>query len=142
MRPTFFRSNVLRQHLLQAKMATLDELKRALGTQVDLTVFRKLKPLNYLTSYSHRARYYTLRSIARFDADGLWSQEGVWFSRHGTLLATAEAWVQHSPQGYFAEELAKCLHVPGEFLLKPRLACERAHDNGHANDTISRSCRR
>lgn len=111
MRPTLFHCNVLRQHLLQAKLATLDELKRALGTPVDLTVFRKLKQLDSLTSYSHRARYYTLRQIARFDADGLWSHEGVWFSRHGTLLTTAEAWVQHSPQGYFAEELAECLHV-------------------------------
>jgi len=111
MRPTLFRSDVLRRHLLQAKMATLGELKRALGTQVDLTVFRKLKQLDYLTSYSHRARYYTLRQIARFDADGLWSYDAVWFSGHGTLLATAEAWVQHSPQGYFAEELAECLHV-------------------------------
>jgi hypothetical protein len=111
MRPTFFHAHVLRQHLLQAKIATLEELKRALGTQVNLTVFRKLKQLDYLTSYSHRARYYTLRQIARFDADGLWSHEAVWFSRHGTLLATAEAWVEHSPQGYFAEELADCLHV-------------------------------
>jgi hypothetical protein len=111
MRPTFFYSDVLRQQLLRTKMATLDELKRALGTSVDLTVFRKLKQLDSLTSYSHRARYYTLRRIARFDADGLWSHEGVWFSRHGTLLATAEAWVRHSPQGYFAEELAECLHV-------------------------------
>jgi hypothetical protein len=111
MRPTFFHSDVLRKHLLQAKMATLDELKRVLGTSVDLTVFRKLKQLDSLTSYSHRARYYTLRQIARFDADGLWSDEGVWFSRHGSLLATAEAWVQHSPRGYFAEELAECLHV-------------------------------
>jgi bifunctional non-homologous end joining protein LigD len=32
--------------------------------------------------------------------------------------------------------------VRGEFLLMPRLACERVHDNGHANDTISRSRRR
>jgi hypothetical protein len=111
MRPTFFHSDVLRKHLLQAKMASLDELKRALGTSVDLTVFRKLKQLDSLTSYSHRARYYTLRQIARFDADGLWSHQGVWFSRHGTLLATAEAWVQRAPQGYFAEELAECLHV-------------------------------
>src|SRR6202011_5128139 len=98
MRPTVFHSDVLRQHLRQAKMATLDELKRALGTQVALTVFRKLKQLDYLASYSHRARYYTLRQIARFDTDGLWSHEAVWFSRPGTLLATAEAWVQHSPK--------------------------------------------
>ena len=32
--------------------------------------------------------------------------------------------------------------VRGEFLLTPRLECERVHDNGHANDTISRSRRR
>ena len=52
MRPTSFHSEVLRQHLLRAKMATLDELKRSLGTPVGLTVFRKLKQLDYLTSYS------------------------------------------------------------------------------------------
>jgi hypothetical protein len=62
-------------------------------------------------SYSHRGRYYTLREIARFDADGLWSHDSVWFSRQGTLLATAEARVNHSSQGYFAAELAPALHV-------------------------------
>jgi hypothetical protein len=31
------------------------------------------------------------------------------FPRHGTLLATAEAWVNHWPQGYFAEEAAQSL---------------------------------
>src|SRR5712691_2802021 len=53
-------------------VATLDEMKQSLGTPVGLTVFRKLKPLDYLTSYSHRGRYYTLREIARFDDHGLW----------------------------------------------------------------------
>ena len=69
---------------------TLDELKTVLGAPAALTVFRKLKPLGYRTSYTHRGRYYTLDSIARFDAAGLWSHDGVWFSRQGTLLATAE----------------------------------------------------
>jgi hypothetical protein len=32
--------------LLRSKIATLDELKQALGTSVDVTVFRKLKPLD------------------------------------------------------------------------------------------------
>jgi hypothetical protein len=111
MRPTSFRSEALRQRLLHNPIATLDELKQTLGTHVDVTVFRKLKPLDYLTSYSHRGRYYTLRQLVRFDADGLWSHASVWFSRHGTLLATAEAWVNQSPKGYFAEELARNLHV-------------------------------
>jgi hypothetical protein len=86
-------------------------LKQALGTSVDVTVFRKLKPLDYLTSYSHRGRYYTLREIARFDDRGLWSHAEAWFSRLGTLLATAEELVHRSPRGYFADELAPLLHV-------------------------------
>lgn len=111
MRPLFFRSDVLRTLLLRTKIATLDELKQALGTSVDVTVFRKLKLLDYLTSFSHRGRYYTLREIARFDDLGLWSQEDVWFSRFETLRATAEGFVHRSPRGYFADELAPLLHV-------------------------------
>ena len=111
MRPLSFRPDDLRALLLRHKIATLEELKQALGTPVDVTVFRKLKPLDYLTSYSHRGRYYTLREIARFDDNGLWSQAEAWFSRFGTLLATAEALVNRSPRGYFADELAPVLHV-------------------------------
>jgi hypothetical protein len=111
MRPQFFRSDELLSLLRRSRIATLDELKQALGTSVDITVFRKLKPLEYLTSYSHRGRYYTLREIARFDEKGLWSQQDVWFSQVGTLLATAESFVNRSPRGYFADELAGALHV-------------------------------
>jgi hypothetical protein len=111
MRPLSFRPDALRTLLLRNKIATLDELKLALGTSVDVTVFRKLKLLDYLTSYSHRGRYYSLNEIARFDDHGLWSQAAVWFSRFGTLLATAEGFVHRSPRGYFADELAPVLHV-------------------------------
>ena len=105
MRPLFFRSDELRSLLLRSKIATLDELKQALGTSVDVTVFRKLKPLDYLTSYSHRGRYYTLREVSLFDEKGLWSHSTVWFSQFGTLLSTAESFVNRSPRGYFADEL-------------------------------------
>ena len=111
MRPSTFLPDALRQRLQRHKIATLAELKQALGCDVALTVLRKLKELDYLTSYSRRGRYYTLRDIARFDTEGLWSHEDVWFSRHGTLLATAQHFVARAPQGYFAEELASALHV-------------------------------
>jgi hypothetical protein len=58
MRPLSFRSDDLHSLLLRNKVATLDELKHALGSPVDVTVFRKLKPLDHLTSYSQRGRYY------------------------------------------------------------------------------------
>jgi hypothetical protein len=111
MRPLSFHSDELRSLLRRNKIATLDELKQALGTSVPVTVFRKLKPLDYLTSYSHRGRYYALREVTHFEDDGLWSQADVWFSRFGTLLATAEAFVHRAPRGYFADELARALHV-------------------------------
>lgn len=118
MRPATFSADALRLFLLRSSTATLPDLKRALGTAVHLTVFRKLKELDYLTSYSHRGRYYALRQAAHFDADGLWSHDQVWFSRHGTLLATAEAFVNGSPKGYFAEELAQALHVETQDVLR------------------------
>lgn len=111
MRPTSFDPAVLRQHLRRQKIAQLAELKHALGTDTDLTVFRKLKQLDYLASYTHRGRFYTLAEIARFDDHGLWSHEAVWFSRYGTLLATVEMFVNRSPEGYYAHELADELHA-------------------------------
>jgi hypothetical protein len=111
MRPTSFDPAVLRHHLRRHKIADLPELKRVLGTDTDLTVFRKLKQLDYLASYTHRGRFYTLAEIARFDEHGLWSHEAVWFSRYGTLLATVEAFVNRSPNGYYAPELADQLHT-------------------------------
>ena len=118
MRPISFRSDVLRTLLLRHQVATLDELKQALGTSVDVTVFRKLKLLDYLTSYSHRGRYYTLRDIVHFDDRGLWSHADVWFSHFGTLLATAQAFIDRSPRGYFADELAPMLHVEVQDVLR------------------------
>jgi hypothetical protein len=118
MRPLSFSPDSLRKLLLHDKIATLPDLKRALGTDVDLTVFRKLKQLDYLTSYSHRGRFYTLREIARFGADGLWSCDPAWFSRYGTLLATAEAFIRSSAGGYFAEDLSEILHVGAQDVLR------------------------
>lgn len=111
MRRESFHADDLARVLRQSKIATMSKLKKALGTDVDGTVFRKLKQLAYRTSYSHRGSYYTLDETADFDEKGLWSFDSVWFSRHDTLLATAEAFVENSEEGYFVEELDDVLHV-------------------------------
>jgi len=111
MRPPSFDPQTVRTYLRRHRIADLPALKQALGTPADLTVIRKLQPLGYLTSYTHRGRFYTLREIARFDDDGLWAHEAVWFSRHGTLVRTLEAWITQAARGWFADELADRLHV-------------------------------
>ena len=111
MRPAEFSSADLKGLLEQRKSCTFDQLADALGTNVRITVFRKLAQLAYLTSYSHRGKYYTLRSCCQFDRSGLWSHRGIWFSIDGTLLDTSKRWVDSSSAGYSASELDNALHV-------------------------------
>jgi hypothetical protein len=132
MRPTRFDPDTLQQLFERRQIASLPELKSALGTEVAMTVFRKLSALSYLTSYSHRGAYYTLPSIARFDEQGLWDCRDVWFSRHGTLLDTLVAWVSEAPAGYFAGELEALVHVPVKDPL--RTLVERGRLSRHVLD--------
>lgn len=111
MRTTSYRSEDLVDFIAEQKIATLDELKEALGTDVNSTVFRKLNELFYRTSYSHRGSYYTLDDIAQFDELGLWSFRDVWFSKYGTLLKTVEALVTAAGAGYYVGELERVLQV-------------------------------
>jgi hypothetical protein len=111
MRTEKFRPEDLEELLFNQKIVTMDEMKHALGTEVDQTVFRKLRQLDYITSYSHRGRYYTLKDTPRFDELGLWSYRSVFFSRYGTLMATIEAFVHLSDAGYYATELEEILQV-------------------------------
>ncbi len=111
MKTTRIDSNDLKKFFKQTKIATLDELKKVLGSEVDVTIFRKLREQQYQSSYSHRGKYYTLERIAHFDNEGLWSHQSVWFSRFGNLLKTIVSFVNRSTAGYQAEELENALHV-------------------------------
>ena len=112
MRPTRFSADTIISLLRKQTVASLPDVLVALGPRVSRrTAFRKLKDLDARTSYSHRGGYYTLDELADFDERGLWSFAGVRFSRAGTLVATAEAFVQHAEAGHFVDELDNLLHV-------------------------------
>lgn len=111
-------ADTIRELLRRMKIATMAELKAALGTDADMTVFRKLREVGYRTSYSDRGKYYTLDELADFDTMGLWSYEGARFSKHGTLLRTCEALIAESEAGYFASELVPVLHVGAKDALR------------------------
>jgi len=100
------------QALLERQsVATLEDLKDALDTTATMTVFRPLKALGYLSSYSHRGKYYTLPEIADFDAQGLWGWHSVWFSRAGNLIETTQVFVEKADSGFTASQLESLLHV-------------------------------
>jgi hypothetical protein len=76
-----------------------------------MSVFRRLSAIDYLTSYSHVGRYYTLRVIPEFDEGGLWHHLGVSFSRYGSLKRTVEHMVNDSEAGKTHSELELSLKV-------------------------------
>ena len=114
MRPVQFHADRLVTLLRRERIATIEQLKAALGTAVDMTVFRKLREIPYHTSYSHRGRYYALDEVARFDELGLWTYRDVHFSRFGSLVETSARVVRDAEQGLFALELAQMVHVDVE----------------------------
>ena len=78
---------------------TIEEVQQAMGTVSKITAFRHLKKLNYLTSYTHSCRYYTLKELAEFDEDGLWRYEEIGFSKYGTLKDHFLHLIREAPLG-------------------------------------------
>ena len=111
MRKPILCSDQLLKFLLKKKIATLDELRTALGTSSTMTVFRKLKQLEYLSSCSDSGKYYTLKRIVTFSQEGLWFCNRVLFSSHATLTDTINALIHDSKKGYTAIEIEQMLSI-------------------------------
>ena len=92
-------------------IATIDEVFHVLDTKSRMSVFRRLKPIGYLTSFTDAGRYYTLPDIVRFDALGLWFYQDVGFSRAGTLKATVIDLVNLSEAGMTPTEALNLLRL-------------------------------
>jgi len=111
MKTAKYKAEDLAKLLNERTIATMEELKGALKTNVGLTVLRKLKQLGYITSYSHQGRYYSLERLATFDENGLWEVRSVRFSKYGTLVSTLAALVESSEVGHYSNELESLVQV-------------------------------
>jgi len=105
MRTPQFSVEALRSFFHEHIIGTIKQLKDAIGTSVDMTVYRKLRQLSYHTSYSHQGKYYTLKELADFDSFGLWQFDVARFSKYGTLLKTAHKLIEQSDKGCSVSEL-------------------------------------
>jgi len=116
----------LNQHLIDAftadsKVNTLENLLDS-STCSEVTLRRKIKQIGLLTSYNHNSKFYTLPSIASFNAHGLWDCEGIYFSAHGSLVKTVIKLVHDSKAGCRPTELSSILHVRVNDLLRLQTA--------------------
>ncbi len=90
-------------------VAQLAALFEVLDTRSRMSVFRRLRDVGYCTSYTHKARYYTLADIPEFDEHGLWRHQAIGFSRRGTLRATVAWRVEEADTGCTHAELRALL---------------------------------
>lgn len=101
----------LRVFFKEKRVAMLPDIYALLGTTSRMSVFRRLRELDYLSSFSHVGRYYTLPGVAGFDPQGLWFYKAVGFSRVGNLKQTVIHLVDQSVAGKTHEELETQLHL-------------------------------
>jgi hypothetical protein len=99
--------NFLRKH----RVVTMSDLCEVIGSSSRMTVFRRLRKMKYVTSYTHAGRYYSLYDMARFDADGIWFYDDIGFSKHGSLKTTVTYLVDHGAVGKFHSDLERQLRV-------------------------------
>jgi len=125
MRTAIFRAKSLIALFRRRRIVTMEQMKEALGTSVDMTVFRKLREVPHLSSYSHRGKFYTLEPLVKFDERGLWTCRGVQFSRFGSLMDTVEQFVTHSDRGFLASELGAELQIEVKQPLRKLVTLDR-----------------
>lgn len=91
---------------------TMTEIKQILNTNVNMTAYRILSDLSYISSYSHAGRYYTLLEIAQFNKHGIWEYSQIYFSQYGTLKDSVLHLLKQSTSGYSANELKNIFKIP------------------------------
>ena len=97
--------------LLKNTVMSLKQLRDELSDRSRSSLFRDLRKLDLITSYSHTGQYHALKRSAKFDRSGLWFFQDIGFSQYGTLKKTLVHRISHSPAGMTHKELKKLFRI-------------------------------
>jgi hypothetical protein len=110
MRPVTFSKEKILESFYQQKVLTKEQVLKISGCS-NMTAWRMLKTLGYISSYNFNAKYYTLADIPVFDDHGLWSHKNARFSRYGSLTKTLISLINSSSSGMEINALQETLGV-------------------------------
>jgi len=102
---------VLKTAFRKHRVLDIKKLSKIINTSSRSTIFRYLRELKHLTSYTHSGKYYTLPEIAQFEEDGFWHYGDISFSLRGTLVNTLEHVITMSESGKTNPELEKYFRI-------------------------------
>ena len=103
--------NKIRKLLQSNTVMPLKQLRHELSDRPRSSLFRDLKKLDLVTSYTHAGQYHALKSVAQFDADGLWFFDQAGFAKHGTLKNTLIQIISNAQAGMTQKELKSLLRI-------------------------------
>ena len=101
----------LENFIKSRRVVEMRDLFEVVQSTSRMTVFRRLREIEYLCSYTHTGRYYTLVGIARFGSDGIWFYNDIGFSQNGSLKNTVAYLVQNGAAGKFHSDLERQVRV-------------------------------
>ena len=122
MRPTQFSADTVVALLRQQTVAALPDVMAALGPESAGAPRSASSGTSTPAPATPIAAATTPSELADFDEHGLWAFAGVRFSRAGTLVATAEAFVNDAEAGHFVDELDNRLGVGTQDALRKLVA--------------------
>ena len=101
----------LENFIKSRRVVQMRDLFKVVQSTSRMTVFRRLSGVEYLCSYTHAGRYYTLFDTAHFDSDGIWFYDDIGFSQNGSLKKTVTYLVDNGDGGKFHSDLQRQLRV-------------------------------
>ncbi len=127
MKPSY--PNLIRKLLQSKKVMSLKQIRHKIPDRPRSSLFRDLNKVELLTSYSHAGQYHVLKSMVKFNSNGLWFYEQISFSKYGTLKNTLVEIISNSPTGMTQKELKTLLRIqvqnPLTLLIKSKLLQRR-----------------
>ncbi len=109
MKPSY--PNLIRKLLQSKKVMSLKQIRHEIPDRPRSSLFRDLKKVELLTSYSHAGQHHALKSMVKFNPNGLWFYEKISFSKYGTLKNTLVQIISNSPAGMTHKELKTLLRI-------------------------------
>lgn len=101
----------IRKLLLKNTVMSLKQIRVELDDRPRSSLFRDLKKIDLISSYTHTGQYHALRGTAKYDENGLWFFQDVGFSQYGTLKKTLGTIISNAQAGMTHQELKNLFRV-------------------------------
>jgi hypothetical protein len=97
--------------LLKNTVVPLKKLHQEFIDRSPRSLFRDLKKLDLITSFTHAGQYHALKKTAHFDQNGFWFFHDIGFSHYGTLKSTLVYLISHAQTGMTHKEIKTLCRV-------------------------------